>query len=227
MTVPHTSTAKGAAAWSAAATAPAAGTAAARPVRRLPVHKDWPAGAIVATQIGILVVIIALWEIAADLGWIDAFFWSQPSAIYRTLIIFFTKATPSPNRLHLPLDDPRLRDRHHGGLGDRLVVLVVAQLCGDRAALHHLLRVDAEARARAADHAGVRHRHRLQGRDRDGADARGLDAHQLCRRQGGRSRRREAVLFARRTRCKCSASWSSRHACRGSSRCCGSTSGSR
>jgi NitT/TauT family transport system permease protein len=90
MTMPHTSTAKGAAAWSAPATAPLAGTAAARPVRRLPVHKDWPAAAIVATQIGILVFIIALWEIAADLGWIDAFFWSQPSAIYRTLIIFFT-----------------------------------------------------------------------------------------------------------------------------------------
>ncbi len=90
MTVPHTSTAKGAAGWSAPATAPVAGTAAARPVRRLPVHKDWPAAAIVATQIGILVLIIALWEISADLGWIDAFFWSQPSAIYRTLIIFFT-----------------------------------------------------------------------------------------------------------------------------------------
>jgi NitT/TauT family transport system permease protein len=90
MTVPHTSTAKGTAAWSAPTTAPVAGTAAARPVRRLPVHKDWPAAAIVATQIGILVFIIALWEIAADLGWIDAFFWSQPSAIYRTLIIFFT-----------------------------------------------------------------------------------------------------------------------------------------
>ena len=90
MTVPHTSTAKGAAAWSPPASAPAAGSAAARPVRRLPVHKDWPAAAIVATQIGILVLIIALWEIAADLGWIDAFFWSQPSAIYRTLIIFFT-----------------------------------------------------------------------------------------------------------------------------------------
>jgi NitT/TauT family transport system permease protein len=90
MTLPHTSTAKSAAAWSAPATAPAAGTAAARPVRRLPVHKDWPAAAIVATQIGILIFIIALWEIAADLGWLDAFFWSQPSAIYRTLIIFFT-----------------------------------------------------------------------------------------------------------------------------------------
>ncbi len=90
MTVPHTSTAKGTAAWSPPASAPVAGAAAARPVRRLPVHKDWPAAAIIATQIGILVLIIALWEIAADLGWIDAFFWSQPSAIYRTLIIFFT-----------------------------------------------------------------------------------------------------------------------------------------
>ena len=38
----------------------------------------------------------------------------------------------------------------------------------------------------------------LQGRDRHRADARGFDADHLCRRQGARSRRREAVLFARR-----------------------------
>jgi NitT/TauT family transport system permease protein len=59
--------------------------------RRLPVQKDWPAWAIVATQVGILIGIIGFWEIAADTGLIDAFFWSQPSAIYRTLVIFFTQ----------------------------------------------------------------------------------------------------------------------------------------
>jgi NitT/TauT family transport system permease protein len=72
--------------------APTAGAPArsARPVRRLPVQKDWPAWALLTTQVGILVAAIALWEIGARAGWIDAFFWSQPSAIFRTLTIFFT-----------------------------------------------------------------------------------------------------------------------------------------
>jgi len=63
----------------------------AKKVRRLPVQKDWPTWAIIATQFGILVGIVGLWEVAARAGWIDAFFWSQPSAIYKTLIIFFTQ----------------------------------------------------------------------------------------------------------------------------------------
>jgi NitT/TauT family transport system permease protein len=62
----------------------------ARPPRRLPVQKDWPAWALIATQVGILVGGIAFWEIGAHTGFIDAFFWSQPSAIFNTLIIFFT-----------------------------------------------------------------------------------------------------------------------------------------
>jgi NitT/TauT family transport system permease protein len=61
-----------------------------RPARRLPVQKDWPAWAILAAQIGILVNVIVLWEVAASAAWIDPFFWSQPSAIFRTLTIFFT-----------------------------------------------------------------------------------------------------------------------------------------
>jgi len=89
MTIPQASTAKGAAKWSAPPDA-ATGAAAARPVRRLPVQKDWPTAAIVAVQVGILVGIVALWEIAADTGMIDAFFWSRPSAIFHTLIIFFS-----------------------------------------------------------------------------------------------------------------------------------------
>ncbi len=60
-----------------------------RPARRLPVQKDWPAIAIVAVQIGILVAIIAAWEIGATTGVVDKFFWSHPSAIYHTLTIFF------------------------------------------------------------------------------------------------------------------------------------------
>ena len=64
---------------------------AAKPARRLPVQKDWPTWAIVTTQFGILVVIIAAWEIASTTGLISAFFWSQPSAIWHTLIIFVTE----------------------------------------------------------------------------------------------------------------------------------------
>jgi NitT/TauT family transport system permease protein len=66
-------------------------TPTAKPVRRLPVQKDWPTWAIVATQFGILVAIIAAWEIAATTGIISTFFWSKPSAIYHTLIIFITE----------------------------------------------------------------------------------------------------------------------------------------
>ncbi len=49
---------------------------AARSLRRLPVQKDWPFWALIAAQIGILVGVLSLWEIAARAGWIDAFFWS-------------------------------------------------------------------------------------------------------------------------------------------------------
>src|SRR5262245_7065933 len=59
-------------------------------VRRLPVQKDWPTWALIAAQIGILVGALSLWEIGARAGWIDAFFWSQPSAIANTMKIFFT-----------------------------------------------------------------------------------------------------------------------------------------
>src|SRR5579862_5250447 len=63
----------------------------AKAARRLPVQKDWPLWAIIAVQIGILIGGIALWQAAADYGWIDGFFWSKPSAIYSTLIKFFTE----------------------------------------------------------------------------------------------------------------------------------------
>jgi NitT/TauT family transport system permease protein len=60
-------------------------------MRRLPVQKDWPLWATVAAQIGILAGIIGLWEIGARAGWIDGFFWSQPSKIADTFVIFFTE----------------------------------------------------------------------------------------------------------------------------------------
>jgi NitT/TauT family transport system permease protein len=61
-----------------------------RLIRRLPVQGEWPGWAILAAQVGILVGVIGLWETAATRGWIDAFFWSQPSSIFHTLTIFFT-----------------------------------------------------------------------------------------------------------------------------------------
>ena len=63
---------------------------AAKPVRRLPVQKDWRAWALISAQIAILIGGLSLWEIGARASWIDAFFWSQPSAIARTMAIFFT-----------------------------------------------------------------------------------------------------------------------------------------
>ena len=201
---------------------PAAAAQRGRPVvRRLPVQRDWPTWAIVLVQVGILVAIIGLWETGARLGWIDAFFWSQPSAIWNTLLIFFSeRRRRRRHRLHLPLDHPGLPGRHDRRLAARPLVLVVAQLCGDRAALHHLPGVDAEARARAAHHAGARHGARLQGRDRRGADHRGLDAHHLC----AASRRSIPTASACSIRSapaagRCSPSWSCPRRCRGSSRC--------
>jgi NitT/TauT family transport system permease protein len=70
---------------------PQAKPAADTSVRRLPVQKDWPGVAIIATQLLILVGAIGGWELAARAGWLDAFFWSQPSAIWKTLIVYFTE----------------------------------------------------------------------------------------------------------------------------------------
>lgn len=87
MTVEHTS-GEGLALAPAAAKQSARG---ARVIRRLPEQKDWPFWAIVAVQVGILVGVVALWQAAADHRWIDGFFWSKPSAIWATLIKFFTR----------------------------------------------------------------------------------------------------------------------------------------
>ena len=62
----------------------------ARAPRRLPQPVPWPAWAILATQLGILLVAVAAWEIGAATGAVDAFFWSRPSAIFDTLLIFFS-----------------------------------------------------------------------------------------------------------------------------------------
>src|ERR1700734_4296743 len=74
-----------------------------RAVRRLPAQKDWPFVAILAAQIGILIGLIALWQAAADRGWIDGFFWSKPSEIFATLIKFFATGAA---RTHMGLTFP-------------------------------------------------------------------------------------------------------------------------
>jgi NitT/TauT family transport system permease protein len=68
---------------------PAVAIAPSRSIRRLPVQRDWPTWALLATQLGVLIGALSLWEIGARAGWIDAFFWSQPSAIANTMAIFF------------------------------------------------------------------------------------------------------------------------------------------
>jgi NitT/TauT family transport system permease protein len=79
--------------WSVATDLPTAGAPLpmrAKALRKLPVQRDWPTWIILAVQSGILVGVVTLWEVGANSGWIDAFFWSQPSAIFRTMTIFFT-----------------------------------------------------------------------------------------------------------------------------------------
>ncbi len=69
-------------------------TGAAKPkrmARRLPVRRIWPTWVLLSAQFGILVTFVALWEIAAITGLIDTFFWSKPSAIASTMVIFFTE----------------------------------------------------------------------------------------------------------------------------------------
>src|ERR1700761_2568600 len=61
----------------------------AKKIRRLPVQKDWSLGFIIALQVGILIAGVALWQTAAERGWIDGFFWSKPSDVYATTIKFF------------------------------------------------------------------------------------------------------------------------------------------
>jgi NitT/TauT family transport system permease protein len=58
--------------------------------RRLPVKRNWPFSVILAIQLAIFFVAVALWELGGRLGWIDAFFWSKPSTIWSTLLIFFS-----------------------------------------------------------------------------------------------------------------------------------------
>ena len=182
-------------------TSSAPATLAAKPVRRLPVQKDWPTWAIVATQVGVLVGILAFWEFAATTGLISAFFWSQPSAIYKTLIIFVTEGDAWTDIGFT------FRSTIFGfALGTTIGSLFGLSFWWSRnyAAIVQpyiiCFEFNSQACAGAAHHPGVRPRVELQGGDRLRAHLRHLDAHHLCRREGARSRRREAVLFAGATR---------------------------
>jgi NitT/TauT family transport system permease protein len=55
--------------------------------RRRRVSKEPPSWRVNALRIGVVVAVFAFWEIGATVGWIDPFFWSQPSQIWNTAII--------------------------------------------------------------------------------------------------------------------------------------------
>jgi NitT/TauT family transport system permease protein len=59
------------------------------PRRRLPRRRNWPLAFVIAIQACVVLAVIALWEAGARLGYIDAFFWSTPSAIFATGLVFF------------------------------------------------------------------------------------------------------------------------------------------
>jgi NitT/TauT family transport system permease protein len=59
--------------------------------RRLPVTRVWPSAVIALVQVALLIGFVLLWEYAAEVRAIDPFFWSRPSAIWVTLITFFTE----------------------------------------------------------------------------------------------------------------------------------------
>lgn len=60
-------------------------------VRKLPVEKAWNTWLIVAAQLSVFAGFIGLWEVAANFKVVDPFFWSKPSAIWSTLVVFVTE----------------------------------------------------------------------------------------------------------------------------------------
>jgi NitT/TauT family transport system permease protein len=55
------------------------------------VEKRWPRPVILACQFGILAGILFFWEIGARSGWVDPFFWSQPTAIWSAGVAFVSR----------------------------------------------------------------------------------------------------------------------------------------
>jgi NitT/TauT family transport system permease protein len=56
-------------------------------------EKHWKPWTIWLLQVAIFVAIIGGWELAADLHYIDAFFWSSPSKIFTAAIVIFKQGT--------------------------------------------------------------------------------------------------------------------------------------
>src|SRR5262245_37306093 len=67
----------------------AAETSSRRTARRLPVMRVRPTWQLLAIQVGMLLFLIVAWEVGADLGFVDAFFWSKPSLIGAAMLIYF------------------------------------------------------------------------------------------------------------------------------------------
>ena len=154
-------------------TSSAPATLAAKPVRRLPVQKDWPTWAIVATQVGSPGRHPRLsGNLPRQPALISAFFWSQPSAIWKTLIIFVTEGDAWTDIGFT------FRSTIFGfAIGTTTGSLFGLSFWWSRnyAAIVQpyiiCFEFDSQARARAAHHPGVRPGLDLQGRDRDRADA--------------------------------------------------------
>jgi NitT/TauT family transport system permease protein len=56
-------------------------------------EKPWPRAAIWALQLLIFVSIVGGWELGAQLGYIDPFFWSSPSRIAKAFVTVFNEGT--------------------------------------------------------------------------------------------------------------------------------------
>lgn len=48
---------------------------------------------VIGLRTGLAVAVIAVWEISVRIGWLDPFFFSQPSAIYQQLVTWLTEGT--------------------------------------------------------------------------------------------------------------------------------------
>lgn len=56
-------------------------------------EKRWPARYVAMWQGGLVVSLIALWELGARFGYVEVFFWSHPSQIYHTFTLFVQSGT--------------------------------------------------------------------------------------------------------------------------------------
>ena len=60
-------------------------------VRRRRGTREPSAWSVNLLRVGVVVAVLAGWELGVRAGWIDAFFWSQPSRIWDTAVVAFTQ----------------------------------------------------------------------------------------------------------------------------------------